>query len=854
MHAHALFSIFKIRDFYYFEFTASCVLNLKFILRLIYFLEEGYPMKNKFYFWTLFLSIILTESLTSYVKAQSLPVPWLLAPNFNLLVNENPVSLNWQLTIGNIDLPAGDTYHLQVSKSSSFSSFELNVSGLIAKTYNFTATASTNYSWRVRVESGNNYSDWATGFFSTTADLHPGQTYTVTASAGSGGTISPSGTVSVSSGSNQAFTITPDAGYHLSNLQVDGSSVDSTTSYTFINVTANHTISASFAANSPSAYTITASAGSGGTISPSGSVSVTSSNNQAFTITPSSGYHLSNLLVDGSHVDSTTSYTFINVTANHTISATFAVNTSDTIVAAAGTGGSITPFGNVVVTSGNNQKFTITANGGYYLSVLLVDGIPVDSSTSYTFINVTSNHTISAYFTAGSVSTPTISFGTVSTLTGAIVSEPVNITSPGAAGFIVIQGKAYYDSTKLEFNYFDAGTGTFINAKNWFYVYNDASSSGTQRVISFIAAGTSAVVANGVLFNLGFKVRDLSSDSADVTGLSSEWIGYASDLTQTNFTVQNGKIHYVHHLSVSTLRGDANLDGTVSLLDATTIMNHLAHPFLSGQDSANADANLNGSIDIGDVHTIQYFVLNGSWPSPAILNSVVSGNLHIENVAYMQNSLIDLPIKLEGCSNVNSLQVEFGYNPSVISFNNFQQQVNNSGSLVYAKEISPGKVMFAFASANNLNGSINTGNVYLKFVNGIPIGGTSISVLYKLNNGEFKNGPTLNLTVTGIETNNQKNNSAAPVDLKLMQNYPNPFNPSTHIQFSIPKSSFVSLKVYNILGQLVKTLVNGNISAGMHTVQWNSDSENGSKAESGLYIYKITAGSYVQVKKMMLIK
>ncbi len=811
-------------------------------------------MKNKLYFWTTFLSIALTLSLTSFVKAQSLPAPWLLSPNFNPIVNANPVSLNWQLTISNIDLPAGAAYHLQVSKSSSFSALELDASGLTVKTYSFTAAASTTYFWRVRVESGANYSDWSSGWFSTTADLPTGQTYSITASAGSGGTISPTGAVAVGSGNNQVFTITPSLGYHLSDLQVDGSHVDSTTSYTFINVTASHTISATFAANSPGSYTITATATSGGTISPSGSVSVTSGNNQAFTITPSSGYHLSDLQVDYSHVDSTTSYTFVNVTASHTISATFAVNTTDTIVAAAGTGGSITPSGNVVVSSGNNQKFTITASGGYYISALLVDGIPVDSSSSYTFINVTSNHTISAYFTAGSVSTPTITLGTVSTLTGAIVSEPVNITSTGATGFVVIQGKVYYDSTKLEFNYFDAGTGTFINAKNWFYVFNDAFSSGTQKVISFIAAGTSAVVANGVLFNLGFKVLDLSSDSADVTGLSSEWIGYASDLTQTNFTVQNGKIHYVHHLSVSTLRGDANLDGTVSLLDATAIMNHLAHPFLSGQDSVNADANLNGSIDIGDVHSIQYYVLNGTWPSPAILNSVASGNLHIGNVSYMQNSLINLPIKLEGCSNVNTLQVELSYDPSVISFNNFQQQVNNPGNLVDAKEISPGKVMFAFASADNLDGSVNPGNVYLKFVNGIPAAGTSINVLYKLNNGKFNNGPTLNLSVTGIETNNQKNNSSVPADFKLMQNYPNPFNPSTQIEYSIPKASFVTLKVYNMLGQLVKTLVNNYTNAGIHTVQWNGDNENGSNAVSGVYIYKITAGDNVQVKKMMLVK
>ena len=88
-------------------------------------------------------------------------------------------------------------------------------------------------------------------------------TYTIAASAGTGGTISPSGSVSVSHGASQAFSITPNAGYGITNVLVDGSSVGAVSSYTFSNVTAAHTISATFAANT---YIITASAATGGTI------------------------------------------------------------------------------------------------------------------------------------------------------------------------------------------------------------------------------------------------------------------------------------------------------------------------------------------------------------------------------------------------------------------------------------------------------------------------------------------------------------------------------------------------------------------------------------------------------------
>jgi hypothetical protein len=152
-------------------------------------------------------------------------------------------------------------------------------------------------------------------------------TFTISASAGSNGSISPSGSVTVNKGANQTFTITPSSGFTVSSVTVDGSSVGAVTSYTFSNVQANHSISATFASSGgggSTTFTISASAGSNGSISPSGSVKVNKGANQTFTITPSSGFTVSGVTVDGSSVGAVTSYTFSNVQANHSISATFA--------------------------------------------------------------------------------------------------------------------------------------------------------------------------------------------------------------------------------------------------------------------------------------------------------------------------------------------------------------------------------------------------------------------------------------------------------------------------------------------------------------------------------------------------
>ncbi len=86
-------------------------------------------------------------------------------------------------------------------------------------------------------------------------------------------------------------------------------------------------------------------------------------------------------------------------------------------------------------------------------------------------------------------------------------------------------------------------------------------------------------------------------------------------------------------------------------------------------------------------------------------------------------------------------------------------------------------------------------------------------------------------------------------EFNLAQNYPNPFNPSTKINYSIPAEGLVTLKVYNVIGQEVATLVNDLKSAGAHTINFNA-----SKLSSGIYLYKIDSNGFTQTKKMMLIK
>ena len=325
--------------------------------------------------------------------------------------------------------------------------------------------------------------------YSIAADFKIKQFEITSGVSGDGGTISPADDpdpVLVNCGASQTFTITPqstspDQCYHITDVRVDGHSVGAVSSYTFENVTANHSITASFAINN---FQITASAGPDGKIEPSGTMTLICEANQKFTITPDYGYHIVEVKVDGAFVGTESSYTFSNtgsgshtihaefekdyfsiqasvasdtgiignitpdgivkvardstptfttkgadcyeltditlngssvmadvqtdengqgsytlppVNANHIIEATFDIRTY-TINATADTGGSIDLSGDVTVECGGSQEFTIIPDDCYQITDVKIDGESVDVADSYTFTDVRDGHTIHAAF------------------------------------------------------------------------------------------------------------------------------------------------------------------------------------------------------------------------------------------------------------------------------------------------------------------------------------------------------------------------------------------------------------------------------------------------------------------------
>ena len=257
--------------------------------------------------------------------------------------------------------------------------------------------------------------------------------YTVTASSDNEeqGSIDPT-EATVDAGDDLPFTIHAEDGCALDYITVNGDVVYSnndpenafTGSWTLEDIREDSEVVAYFAADEdedgvpdePSYWTIEASAGSGGGIDPEGDVFVPDGGDQRFDFDPDRGYEIDRVRVDGDSERVRSSYTFEEVTENHTIRVTFTETdeggdddddddddggiTYLTITATAGEGGSISPDGRVQVAYDRNKSFIIQADEGYELADVLVDGRSVGAVGRYTFEKVHKNHTITAVFTA----------------------------------------------------------------------------------------------------------------------------------------------------------------------------------------------------------------------------------------------------------------------------------------------------------------------------------------------------------------------------------------------------------------------------------------------------------------------
>ena len=293
---------------------------------------------------------------------------------------------------------------------------------------------------------------------------------------------------------------------------------------------------------------------------------------------------------------------------------------------------------------------------------------------------------------------------------------------------------------------------------------------------------------------------------------------------------------------------------------------------------------MNSSLDNSDIEIIyptnpftissgNTFTINVGITDTSIISAVavVGFNTFILDTLLKLNYQVSVPYEFIGSRNIYAIALDKQGNYAIDSL---YCQVFPASSLL-SINLQPDSITFVQTDSLfyfNVNGFYSdnmTRNI--TSISNLSFSSSDTSIAFISSNGSFKihnfgtvsiiatigsfsdtSQITINETTT-TAVNQDKN--LIPSGFYLSQNYPNPFNPSTNIQFGLPKSDFVTLRIYNILGQEVVSIYdNCQINAGHHTVNWNGLNDNGFRVSTGIYIYRLETNTKIISKKMILIR
>jgi hypothetical protein len=280
-------------------------------------------------------------------------------------------------------------------------------------------------------------------------------------------------------------------------------------------------------------------------------------------------------------------------------------------------------------------------------------------------------------------------------------------------------------------------------------------------------------------------------------------------------------------------KGDVNGSGSITSADASPILEYVVGlRTLTDEQKYYADVNRDNAVGAIDAAWILYAALHdGTFPTAKSI--AASGNVEFGSFT-SENGVYSLPISLSKTSGVLSVYTEINLGSNV-EFKNVTSRLPEGW--IVSSNFENGVLKVAMAGTEALSeGNYAIVNLTLADKEAVA----SVEGSAKLND---ESSSTMAAKVREI-----------PAEFALSQNYPNPFNPTTSIKYQLANNANVKLVVYNMLGQVVKTLVNQEQEAGYYTIRWNGTNEFGGKVSSGIYIYRIIAGDFISTVKMNLLK
>ena len=307
--------------------------------------------------------------------------------------------------------------------------------------------------------------------------------------------------------------------------------------------------------------------------------------------------------------------------------------------------------------------------------------------------------------------------------------------------------------------------------------------------------------------------------------------------------------------------GDATNDNQVDIADANLIFSVWNETTADPGYVRDADINNDGVINSIDLGFVTKNFGNDGFGAPPVFKLITSGGdnssaiAKVEGIdeveAWWPGRVFEVTARLEDMSDVAAFGLQLTYDPEKVKPLAAEQAVaqgdvfdgNSAGSLFFHR-VETGVVEVASGRIGDDWTASGSGDlVTVRFMALADEPGVI----------EIANGVVVNSAHFGIPMTVEKAPSLPSV-AALHQNYPNPFNPSTEIRFDIPTARDVQLRIYNQLGQTVRTLVDNRMKAGTYALEWDGQDQMGRSVASGVYFYNLEAGDFNQIRKMTLVK
>ncbi len=492
-----------------------------------------------------------------------------------------------------------------------------------------------------------------------------------------------------------------------------------------------------------------------------------------------------------------------------------------------------------IVYAGTRFAVGIPARNPEFLSVMRDTTIAQIDSVAWTYSAKSNN--IGGSITSYTLVNPPTG-AAINSSTGKMVYKPGYSTVPGIYQIVVSandSSMSKLDTANVAVTKSNrAPSFTATGAAIWTI---DSVVERVPQALTYIAldADPGDVVAYSIDTTFGAHINATTGAMTWTPTFAQAGHSYILKVKATDGTATDSTSHsvFVKH---SRRKGDTNGSGSISTTDATAILQSIVGidpgmtTLLDPAAAWAADVSLNSSVSALDAsYILQYLVGKRGLPNlpkPIVASGTLSwGNLVSGEVA----GTITLPLKVRNASNIYS--VEFKANIGSLKVDDLKANLPKDWLIIY--KATEGKLAVAAAGVT----PISDGNI--------------ATICFKVDKDQKPE--KVDVDVLMNESTNQTLSvqvAPLPTEFALENNYPNPFNPTTTIKYQLPEDVRVSVTIYNIQGQVVRTLVNEDQKAGYYTIQWDGRSEAGTTVATGIYIYRINAGSFVTAKKMVMMK